>query len=1487
MRAGRARGRAPEGVVWPMPLPFSELHLSGASRNQSDIDRKLGINFLVLVLNSLKYQEGKCLGFFPGFGTKLNRAQWDLVRRLGPHVEAWNAEPPVGPDEMGRAASKVESVEQVLARLLDYAEASQSKARAYGQRVHREADVAEVDSFGALGSCAVMGTMQHSQDPVAKRVQPSRFKFWEVPGFDPSKFLDDHNRDTLLFPSHPPEPEVARPPRVRVHISKKDVVPLLETLDGCSRLKLLPEDKIRMPFRNGMFSIPKDALRDRMVLDARPPNCLEDGRGSDWIGSLGSVAQFNHWFLRDDESAVVFSEDIREYYHAFLISPQRVRRNALALEVAPHEISHLDCFEPWMWKCKRLVPCLATMAMGDCRAVTYGQVAHLSCLLRCPELTLDSFITLRGRPARGDLLAGLMIDDFLLVEKRKMAVGTSCDEVSVGQRIVEQVRRIYEEVGLPRHAGKSVEAEHSTTFWGVGFDGMKGTVRPSCKRATPVIFIVLQMLKLGYTSVGLLEVLAGSFVSIFQCRRRFMSVLDFIYKEQKSRPRSAVLKISPALANELLQCIGLTVMSCIDLRIKPSSKLVATDASPWATAGVVTDIGEEAAAEFHKYALQKGWWNKLMSPVQAYLREKGLLPDDGQLPDEATYDMRPLWEEIVLSKRFELFGKIRKRRGRQHINIGEIDAALEAEELHGSQPPDRYYIHLQDSQVSLACLVKGRSSSRAINAKLRGSIPGHVQHNSRPFYGYVRSKKNPSDAPTRSRPIEAPLRAPPSWLEAAERGDFSEMESFFESVGCDLKTMRGLPPEEEFWEPCDVDVRSCSMRRSLKRRKLQRDRVSAAGKPKHRVKLSEASRGVGSCEGSGGGPLLDEFSAPTSPPSVDLSPPFAGAVGASGLSESLRAVLRTFDSSQFLLAPCFDSLEAAFDSGPGILGLFAGSRGFSKACVASAPVWCLTFDLAHSPSEDLLSPPVQESILILLRGGAFAAMGAGPVCASFSQAITPPCRTKEHPGGVPWCSELQQLKNDMGNRMLAFVLECAKACLLAAVVFWIENPHGSWIWRQPGSLSWDEVCEDDRVNDMVVDYCRFNTPWRKRTRFRTSSATLGGQRCLCQGGHKHVALRGRCKSKGVSYTKLAEPYPRGVCSVLAWGVLADVGLLPKRRKLDVNLCARDSCRRIGEAQHPGPKSRVDARPDVWLGDVQLLEPATVALRGRIWSQLCRWFNETFGASDPLQWLEISPLLFVHLLVAFGHHCYEKGVSLATYRQLLAHCSKKYPQVKPVLGPAWETVSKWELQEPIQRRPPIPKPVLLAMASVALSWGWVRWTAVTLAGFFSVSRLGELLRVKRSEILTPSDLLQSEKIIYIRFSTPKTRRRGARIQYTTIEDAEVVRFLCKVWNGLEPTAFLYPASQSAYRSRWDAVLKALRISSEFGLTPGGLRGGGAVYLHRSGLKLTELMWRMRLQHAQTLGYYLQETVAVSLLPSLPTAVRLRVQARSEAFPHFIA
>ena len=372
----KARNRAPEGLVWPMPLPFPEMHKSCAKRFQQDADRKLGVNFLVLVLNSFAAGRRHFRNAMPGMGTPLNRQQWEVVRRLAEHVDGWNKQPPVRANEMGRSAVKVEGMEDLLATLAADATPIGAELRNY---LGRALPGLQTSWGNRCNPGEVVGTLRHDVACLAKQVEPDRLKFWDVPSFNPGPFMDFDNLQKFLTPldfAEVADIDEYRPPRVSVRCRGSDVVSFLELLDSSQRLALVPKDKVRMDFRNGAFSIPKDAARDRMVLDARLPNLLETNEDP-WIQSLGSLSQFNHYFLKPHEQAHLYAEDLREYYHAFLISDH----NAFKLQVEPWQVQHLKCFNSSLKGRGPLIPCLKTMAMGDLNAVSFGQVAHLSVLL--------------------------------------------------------------------------------------------------------------------------------------------------------------------------------------------------------------------------------------------------------------------------------------------------------------------------------------------------------------------------------------------------------------------------------------------------------------------------------------------------------------------------------------------------------------------------------------------------------------------------------------------------------------------------------------------------------------------------------------------------------------------------------------------------------------------------------------------------------------------------------------------------------------------------------------------------------------------------------------------------------------------------------------------------------------------------------------------------------------------------------------------------
>ena len=1441
-----------------------------------------------------------------------------MVKRLTPLVDGWNAQGFVDADTMGRSAAKVESIEEELHRLEEAVLEEQCCFGTYSKRMSRDRGCREEEDelssfdarYGHPGSPAgiLEGGIQH----VAKEVEPERLRFHGKPTFNPVGLLDYGNRRSYERPldeAKEIDPKDPMLPRVRVRCRTGGLLGVVEKLDEVGRLKLLPADRCRVGLENGLFAIPKDAGRDRMILDARRPNHCEVSE-SRWIYSMGTLQQLQHVFLEEKEDLYLHAEDLREFYHAFVIGEQRQERNILKAYFKPSAVSHLKAFTEGLAKEEFVGASLDTLAMGDTNAVAFGQTSHLSLLLRTGEFELEDFFGLRMRPSRKRWKAGLMIDDFLILEAR----GKDQDSSEVRDKVAA-VRRAYEEVGLPRHDGKAVEGEAEGEFWGAQLDGRRGLLRPSLKRLVPLSHVILRVVALGRCTVGLLEVITGSAVSALQMRRRLLSVLHELYVAQRGRTRSTIVVLSKQAKDELLSIVGLLVVAVVDMRLQASEYLMTSDASTTKEAAAATRIPRECTAEFQRHTLQKGLWNRLLAPSRAYLRERGSLLETEELPEgDKAYEMHPLWEEVVSCCKFEQFGRVRTCKTRRHINIGEVRAGLAAEERLGRLAPDSYYVHLQDSQVSLACCVKGRSSSWSINRLLRQSIADHVGQNIRPFYGFVRSKLNPSDDPTRNKKVREPSRARAPWWKSIEEGDFSGLDNFLKERGMSLAEVAALPDPSELQADPELDGRTCKERRAerveeFKQRKrkgggrvggslccreqvvpgdredaekagdeLEGDAEVSAEDERDRD-AAERTEAVGDTEAENQ-MKLGASSCKDEPTRVGTS---ENEAKKRGLSEDVRKVLRRFPEDQFVIAKQFCALEEAFDQGGGLLDLFSGQRGFSKSFTKKGGPWSLCFDIKHSPEEDLLVPRLQKDLLTLLNSGAFVAMAASPVCASFSTAITPPWRTLEYPRGRPGLREDQMLKIQLGHDQLALVLRLVACCITNGLLFWVENPDGSWFWRLDDDLSWGDIDKHEAVGNFRVDQCRFSTAWRKRTRFKTN-CHLRHQKVLCKCLGPHLKLRGKCKESGMNYTKLAESYPRSLCEIIAAAFARDLNLGAKTRKISVSDCVFSKGKRIGEALHPGPRRPRQPREGT-LDDFELLEPQTIALRGRIWADFKIWLDQEVG-ENALDSSLSSPLLFIKILEAYGKVKFSAGMPLHYYRQLLAHCQREFPLMKPFMTPAWLLVSKWEAAEPTQHRPPIPEPIVVAIAVLSFFWKWPRFTSTILMSFFGICRIGEVLAACRRDLLTPTDLLDPKEKIYLRIVSPKTRNRGPRVQYCTFENQQLVPLVLAAWEHLQPGEKLFPHSAGTFRRRWDALMAPLGVEKFHKMTPGSLRGGGSVAAHKRGLGIQEICWCMRLQHVKTLGYYLQEVTAVSILPQLKPNSRESILALQGLLPYLL-
>ena len=114
------------------------------------------------------------------------------------------------------------------------------------------------------------------------------------------------------------------------------------------------------------------------------------------------------------------------------------------------------------------------------------------------------------------------------------------------------LHKAYHRAELPRHKGKSIWGASQAEFWGAEVLGVEGIARPNFKRTIPVVsFFVAETLRVDHAIVRLLEVVSGAFVSIFQYRRRVLSLLSEVYSAQHSRKPTDIVRLSAELREEL------------------------------------------------------------------------------------------------------------------------------------------------------------------------------------------------------------------------------------------------------------------------------------------------------------------------------------------------------------------------------------------------------------------------------------------------------------------------------------------------------------------------------------------------------------------------------------------------------------------------------------------------------------------------------------------------------------------------------------------------------------------------------------------------------------------------------------------------------------------------------------------------------------------------------------------------------------------------
>ena len=173
---------------------------------------------------------------------------------------------------------------------------------------------------------------------------------------------------------------------------------------------------------------------------------------------------------------------------------------------------------------------------------------------------------------------------------------------------------------------------------------------------------------------------------------------------------------------------------------------------------------------------------------------------------------------------------------------------------------------------------------------------------------------------------------------------------------------------------------------------------------------------------------------------------------------------------------------------------------------------------------------------------------------------------------------------------------------------------------------------------------------------------------------------------------------------------------------------------------------------------------------------------------------------------------------------------------------------------------------------------------TLIAFYGAGRLGEILRCLRSDLILPKDTIgEISHNAFLELRRFKSlNRQPSRIQHMKVTDKYCVKLLGIIYGNYVSSDRLFDGSADQYRRRWDFLLKSFSIDKSLRLTPGGLRGGSAVWAYRHGVPLPQIQWNLRLRHLATLESYIQETASLTVLSSLTPTSRSRLQKAASLF-----
>ena len=417
---------------------------------------------------------------------------------------------------------------------------------------------------------------------------------------------------------------------------------------------LPPNDAFRRSCR--IFNSYKSPEADRQIGDRRPANRAElHLTGPSRLLPQGSLLTA-YRLPRRRAQLTAFVTDRRDFYHQVAVTQARANCNRLpfaypakafegtaalaAAEAGAHAHRNGAATRPGLLVSPTYVPAFLSLLQGDHLGVEFALEGHSQLLAAHGALQPAARVLGSSVLPLGSTWQALVIDD--LVNLCAVPVGSDPAGPSEARALHVSASQAYESHQILGSPDKDVLG--STLFQAVGaeVDSRGPQVSRACvpvasplARRVALSTLSLRAARLPITSAKLLSRLTGAWVSCAMFRRCSMCIFQRVFgPESRGRPEEPLQEPVPQprkLAQELCLASALMPLMASNIAVHQHGRAYATDASLALGAYCETEVGEELSHSLWLNGDRRGAYSRLSVGATSLLRALGEECSEDQL----------------------------------------------------------------------------------------------------------------------------------------------------------------------------------------------------------------------------------------------------------------------------------------------------------------------------------------------------------------------------------------------------------------------------------------------------------------------------------------------------------------------------------------------------------------------------------------------------------------------------------------------------------------------------------------------------------------------------------------------------------------------------------------------------------------------------------------------------------------------------------------